>query len=116
MNYNNYSKLFNQTNTIDYDDGNNKNNNDGPLIIFIIIVFFAMVTLIGVKTYKIRPPSVLTMTTLCFAAIISCFALMTVRIMSVYTEWFLLIVLVLAFMFCISSYMDPNIFFYDRTS
>lgn len=89
---------------------------DGPLIVFIILAFFAMITLIGVRTYKTRPPSVMTMMTLCFAAVISCIVLMTVRNVSIYTEWFLMIGFVLAFMFCITSYMDPNIFFYERTS
>lgn len=89
---------------------------DTPLMLFIIFCFFTLVTLIAVKTYTDRPPSVLTMCTQSFCSIMSCFILMAIGLISIHTEWAVMIVFTMLILFVVTGLLSPEIFFFPLNS
>lgn len=89
---------------------------DTPLVLFIIFCFFTLVTLIAVKTYTDKPPSVLTMVSQSTCSILSCFMLMTIGLISIHAEWAMMIVFSMFLLFFATGLLSPEIFFFPLNS
>jgi len=84
-----------------------KSHHDTPLIVFIIFGFFALISLIGLRTYYSTPPSVLTMACQSYMLVLSCFILMMVGLVSVYAEWSIMFGFTLIVLLFIAGSLEP---------
>lgn len=89
---------------------------DTPLMIFIIFCFFAVILMTTVRTYQKGPPSIATLGSQCFMSMFCAFILVGVGLISVYAEWGMMMLFILAITFFMISVLKPGIFFYSRTS
>ena len=89
---------------------------DTALWLFVIFCFFAVVIMTTVRTYRKGPPSVTTLGSQSFMSIFSCFILIGIGFISVYAEWVVMIAFVLAILFFMIGVLEPEIFFYSKTS
>ena len=89
---------------------------DTPLILFIIYCFFVLCIIIFIRTYRLSPPSGLSIGSYSFMSMLSCFIIILFGLISVYAEWTVMLIFTLGITFFMISILNPSLFIYQRTS